>query len=270
MGIDSKERYHWTDSEIVLHWIRKCPSDAKLFVGNRISIVQEHSNVQSWRHVASKDNPADLLSRSVTPGELINVEIWWIGPTFLRGRENGWPVWTKCKLSAEQSGQVCEEIRKTPIFEAPVLVLTIIGQSGEDPVRKLLELTDLLANRSRMSKTLRITAYVQRFVRIFCAKWGRRSEAVALMLTRKRRAEEDEKAAEFAKRNQATVPEMMSDSSRVVQEQHEVVQSSPEVEKPLDVKMLIKMVPSVTHEEYAAALLFWINDANIHRSIKIC
>lgn len=60
------ELYFWTDSTIVLHWLRKIPSDLKVFVGNRVSEIQSLTRRRSWRHVESKQNPADLISRSET------------------------------------------------------------------------------------------------------------------------------------------------------------------------------------------------------------
>lgn len=36
LSIPSEQLYFWSDSQIVIHWIRKSPSDAKIFVNNRI------------------------------------------------------------------------------------------------------------------------------------------------------------------------------------------------------------------------------------------
>ena len=56
-----KNWYGWTDSTVVLHWLRKGES-YKPFVSNRISKVRE-KNYISWRHVPTLDNPADYGSR---------------------------------------------------------------------------------------------------------------------------------------------------------------------------------------------------------------
>ncbi|XP_066596913.1 uncharacterized protein [Prorops nasuta] len=52
----------WCDSMIVLHWINTDPHLLKMFVSNRIAIIQELTYQQSWRHIKSEDNPADALS----------------------------------------------------------------------------------------------------------------------------------------------------------------------------------------------------------------
>ncbi|XP_075217845.1 uncharacterized protein LOC142322651 [Lycorma delicatula] len=58
----SIERVHlWTDSKICL-W--------KTFVANRVSQIQDLTDVNDWKHVASSDNPADLISRGSNPESL--------------------------------------------------------------------------------------------------------------------------------------------------------------------------------------------------------
>ena len=76
MKIDAS--FYWTDSSIVLCWIR-----FKIFVGNRITEIQTVTCSEDWRHVRTDVNPADCLSRGLTPVKLNNHELWWKGPSFL-------------------------------------------------------------------------------------------------------------------------------------------------------------------------------------------
>lgn len=85
----------WTDSTIVLHWIRKSPAELKTFVGNRVSSIQYCTKGSEWRHVPTTDNPADLLSRGIEPSKLQFSLKWWQGPEWLRGPIAEWPVATK-------------------------------------------------------------------------------------------------------------------------------------------------------------------------------
>lgn len=55
----------WTDSEIALYWIRKPPSELKTFVANRVNRILQSITIDQSRHIASRENPADLLSRGV-------------------------------------------------------------------------------------------------------------------------------------------------------------------------------------------------------------
>ncbi|XP_066595392.1 uncharacterized protein [Prorops nasuta] len=69
LNIPSCEEFYWTDSEIVLAWLGKPANTWKTFVTNRIARIQELTHVESWHHVPSKENPADLLSRVRMPTE---------------------------------------------------------------------------------------------------------------------------------------------------------------------------------------------------------
>ncbi|XP_076384507.1 uncharacterized protein LOC143263380 [Megalopta genalis] len=85
------KEYLWTDSTITLAWLRSSPNKWKTFVANRVSQIQGLTSSDSWRHVASEDNPADLISRGTKPGTLQNTTIWWDGPTWLRQSSSIWP-----------------------------------------------------------------------------------------------------------------------------------------------------------------------------------
>ncbi|XP_072389582.1 uncharacterized protein [Diabrotica undecimpunctata] len=73
----------WSDSEIVLAWLRSHPSRWTQFVANRVAQILDNSPNAHWRHVRSKENPADILSRGMLPSELINSSLWFHGPSFL-------------------------------------------------------------------------------------------------------------------------------------------------------------------------------------------
>lgn len=73
----------WCDSSIALAWIKTAPNLLKTFVANRVAEIQDLTVQYEWRHVASKENPADLLSRGVSPLNLIKAKLWWHGPVWL-------------------------------------------------------------------------------------------------------------------------------------------------------------------------------------------
>ena len=41
--------------------------------------------------MCSADNPADLGSRGIPSAQLVVADIWWQGPTWLRGSPSEWP-----------------------------------------------------------------------------------------------------------------------------------------------------------------------------------
>ncbi|XP_071867010.1 uncharacterized protein [Bombus fervidus] len=82
---------YWTDSSIVLQWIKSLSHTLKTFVANRVSEIQNKTNIDDWRHVSTTDNPADLISRGQTPKEFLNQAIWKTGPEWLNQTEESWP-----------------------------------------------------------------------------------------------------------------------------------------------------------------------------------
>ena len=74
-GFPVGEMVYWLDSSVALHWF-KGGENYKQFVANRVHKLQQHPVVQ-WRQVNTKDNPADIGSRS---GGVENVQLWWSGP----------------------------------------------------------------------------------------------------------------------------------------------------------------------------------------------
>ncbi|GFX04814.1 DUF1758 domain-containing protein [Trichonephila clavipes] len=70
----------WTDSTIALAWIKTEPHKLKTFVSNRVAEIQALSKDYHWKHVSSKNNPVDLISRGCNVDELLKNEMWFSGP----------------------------------------------------------------------------------------------------------------------------------------------------------------------------------------------
>ena len=52
LHIPTENIYAWTDSEVMLGWLRGDPRRFKVFVGNRVSEILELTLPKAWRHVA--------------------------------------------------------------------------------------------------------------------------------------------------------------------------------------------------------------------------
>ncbi|XP_076766420.1 uncharacterized protein LOC143433153 [Xylocopa sonorina] len=81
----------WSDSTITLHWLKTSPHKLKTFVANRVSEIQSYTRPDDWNHIATKENPADYISRGQRPSELITNKHWFLGPEWLSRDEINWP-----------------------------------------------------------------------------------------------------------------------------------------------------------------------------------
>ncbi|XP_054279112.1 uncharacterized protein LOC128997498 [Macrosteles quadrilineatus] len=140
-----KNIYLWSDSSIVLTWLRTPPYKLKTYVANRVSQTQELVPIDSWRHISSTDNPADCASRGISASLLVNHPLWWTGPPWLKLPNCYWPTshFTPEDLSSS------EEIKKTPL-----VVLTSAPQKE----------WELLSAYSSWNKLQRIVALLNRFI----------------------------------------------------------------------------------------------------------
>ena len=83
LRLNRVRHFYWTDSTIVLGYLRNEARRFKVFVANRIQQIHDVSEVTQWGHVSGTDNPADLASRGLSAAGLVNSDLWFQGPAFL-------------------------------------------------------------------------------------------------------------------------------------------------------------------------------------------
>ncbi|XP_055711546.1 uncharacterized protein LOC129806797 [Phlebotomus papatasi] len=144
--------YAWTDFMVALQWIQDTPRKWNTYVANRAALIQEITPPSIWRHVPTSDNPADCVSRGISPEELMAHQLWWHGPQWLLREEENWPAnpVKKCITNEEKSSKVkvfvTQEENDT----------SVIGQ--------------LIAKNSNYLTTIREFSYVLRFIHNCFAK----------------------------------------------------------------------------------------------------
>lgn len=92
LDLDIERTQYWTDSEIVLHYLRNVKRRFQTFVANRVHEIKENSQVGEWRYVPGILNPADDASRGLDPSRLSADGRWLRGPDFLWKDESCWPT----------------------------------------------------------------------------------------------------------------------------------------------------------------------------------
>ncbi|XP_072400318.1 uncharacterized protein [Diabrotica undecimpunctata] len=134
--------YMWSDSQIVLCWIKKQPNQLQTFVSNRVAKIQNLTSNFMWSYVSTKENPADLASRGIVPELFINMNLWWMGPDFLYQSID--------HLVNSNSHQIIE----LPELKKVNKVLT----------SKIMNQFTLFTTYSDLTKLQRITSYILRFI----------------------------------------------------------------------------------------------------------
>ncbi|XP_075162729.1 uncharacterized protein LOC142235359 [Haematobia irritans] len=148
LGQQNMEIFAWCDSTVVLSWLSIQPARLKTFVANRTSEILDSLPRNVWRHVRSKQNPADCASRGVMAEQLLDFDLWWNGPRWLREPLN-------CAehdndLDPIDNEQIDVEMKhQTTLVSCP--------DTSQFPLNALIERT------SSWSRVLRIMAYVIRF-----------------------------------------------------------------------------------------------------------
>ncbi|GFX48215.1 integrase catalytic domain-containing protein [Trichonephila clavipes] len=142
--------FAWTDSKIVLSWLSSHPRKWKTFVANRTSEIMEVLPTKHWRHVPSKENPADIASRGIDPKCLPDCKLWWQGPPWLRLETSSWP---KAESSCDEASDEVKAEQKS------VSIFNLFTHTSNDVIHGLFE------HYSSLTKIIRIFAYCQRFIK---------------------------------------------------------------------------------------------------------
>ncbi|XP_033096691.1 uncharacterized protein LOC117100962 [Anneissia japonica] len=141
------ESTFWSDSMIVLNYIRNEDRRFKTFVANRIAKIRSVSKPEQWRHVGSKDNPADEGSRGT-----YFMSRWLNGPEFLIKDPSHWPTSKFDDVDMSTDPEVKRSL--------------VIHQITTNQVSDNLE-EDLIANLvgkcSRWTRLVRILGWILRF-----------------------------------------------------------------------------------------------------------
>jgi len=145
----SLSTYFWSDSQIILHWI-KGDKHTNTFVNHRVTEILRFSTPDQWRYCSTQDNPADLLTRGITSSQPKASRLWKHGLQWLL-LENNWPTW-----------------RFSPSIEMQALAVTATNfsptttqqYSGTVHINCIIDISSF----STLSRLLTVTSYVCRYV----------------------------------------------------------------------------------------------------------
>lgn len=98
------KKYYWSDSQVVLEWIKGEHRRFVQFVGHRVGEILELTNAYEWNYVPTKLNSADDATR-INDLNFEDVSSrWYQGPQFLSMPESEWP-----QGSSVEDVNLCQE-----------------------------------------------------------------------------------------------------------------------------------------------------------------
>ncbi|XP_037049617.1 uncharacterized protein LOC119083910 [Bradysia coprophila] len=144
MQLNISSTTYWTDSEVVLSWVLS-DGTYRTFVANRVAEIKRKTQPENWRYINTKSNPADLVSRGMTPEKLLESKLWWEGPQFLNQEKEDWP-----EMKASFIREITEEKQIKTVLTASVPEANFI---------------DRINHRNSIRVLQRIVAYALRMLR---------------------------------------------------------------------------------------------------------
>ena len=133
------------------------------FTGLQVSEIQKKTDVESWLHVCSIENVADILTKGAPPASIGPGSWWQSGPAYFVNDPSQWPD-TDVKLDSVSHNSLLP-------FLAPDRKSRVLSSKAQSSkvvyLTELLNITSesfekLLVQYSCLSKLIRVVAYILR------------------------------------------------------------------------------------------------------------
>ena len=121
-------------------------------------MIRKLTDIEKWRFCPGNMNPADIPSRGCSGKDLVESELWWSGPTFLREPSKLWPETPSTSAPNTTSEEL---VKHTPATKHSLATAALNRTLYEN----LEEIMDIERYGSKL-KLLRVTAYVLKFLRL--------------------------------------------------------------------------------------------------------
>ncbi|XP_049331748.1 uncharacterized protein LOC111197647 [Astyanax mexicanus] len=160
----------WVDSQAVLKYIGSDSARFHTFVANRVAFIRVNTNIQQWKFIESKHNPADDASRGLSAKKFLDNKRWLRGPQFLWEQNHTWPT---MNIDSEPLSHDDPEVKRS-------IVCSAVIQDQSNPSNKLLS---YFSDWSRLMKAI---AWYQKFGDSQLALAAKRRQLTTAVITRSR------------------------------------------------------------------------------------
>ncbi|GFX06557.1 integrase catalytic domain-containing protein [Trichonephila clavipes] len=154
---------------------RVAPLKTLTIPSSRVAEIQALSKDYHWKHVSSKDNPADLISRGCNVDELLKNEMWFSGPDLQTDKyednqlspDPSYRDEIKCAVTLSMTEFINNIKAKESCNKEKYLTADEIKRSTEF-LAKIAQLSEFKAEIDALKK--RRTAELNRFIKLICNK----------------------------------------------------------------------------------------------------
>ena len=91
LKLEEIKEWFWTDSKVIIGYIKNDARRFKTFVANRVQQIRENTDAQQWCYVPTRENSADSTSRGLNAARVHYGSCWFQGPPLLWQNEKNWP-----------------------------------------------------------------------------------------------------------------------------------------------------------------------------------
>eukprot|EP00731_Ephydatia_muelleri_P007453 Em0003g1701a len=157
----------YTDSKIVLYWIRGYDKEWKQFVENRVREIRTLIPVECWYHCRGDVNPADLPSRGVEGTEPSAIGSWLKVPQHVCE-----PDQEPCNPELNTIPEACAMELKAGDRTSSMTVHSMVVEEESSRIDSVIRVEDF----STLRRLLGVTARVQKFITLLKFKFGLRKD----------------------------------------------------------------------------------------------
>ena len=159
--------FMFTDSNTVINWINDFDRKFKTYENFRVKKIRLLTEVSEWRHVPSKDNPADICSHGLNADDSDKWRFYHSGPQWLAGPESAWPP-ARPKPKAEVDVIAVSSIATFSPLQLVAVNATVQMPSLEAEDSKIVGWRlSLASKRDTWSRKVRLVARAERTFRAF-------------------------------------------------------------------------------------------------------
>ena len=98
----------WLDSQVAQYWTLGVDKEYKPFVQKRVREIRDLVDPEFWGYCNTKENPADISCKA---SELVNNDLCWKGPQFLKESDEIWS--SNVEFNSETEEKAEKEMKKS-------------------------------------------------------------------------------------------------------------------------------------------------------------